>query len=190
MGNQQFKMDIKTCRVPIKCTISWRRHDYTQLNKHLTPRQIQLIRDSWNLIKEDLTFVGTATFKHFFETDEELKMYFPKIIRISESNELEWDVDQEMLEKHGLTVMRGLEAAVDSLEDSKFLNNVLSRIGEAHIYKNIKPHMLKRLWPSLNWSFKQLLKNRYNKETAQAWHLTYQYIWNQMKDGMENSSTE
>eukprot|EP00106_Octopus_bimaculoides_P016628 XP_014784070.1 PREDICTED: cytoglobin-1-like [Octopus bimaculoides] len=190
MGNQQTKSEVRPHRISINSVIYHRRQNSRQLNKYLTTRQIQLIQDSWKLIKKDLTFVGTATFKHFFETDQELKTFFPKIIRISEKNELEWDVDNDMLQRHGITVMRGLEAAVESLDDSQFLNNILFRIGQAHVYKNIKPHMLKRLWPSLNRSFKEVLKDRYNKDIAEAWRLTYQYICSQMKNGMENSSSQ
>ncbi|XP_029643254.1 cytoglobin-1 [Octopus sinensis] len=145
----------------------------------------------------DCEFISTARIMlspgeafSFFESDQELKTFFPKIIQISEKNELEWDVDNDMLQRHGITVMRGLEAAVESLDDSQFLNNVLFRIGQAHVYKNIKPHMLKRLWPSLNRSFKEVLKDRYNKDMAEAWRLTYQYICSQMKNGMKNSSSQ
>lgn len=79
----------------------------------------------------------------FFETRQEIKMYFPKIVRISESNQLEWDIDRNMLQQHGLTVMQGIGAAVENLDDSRFLNGVLFTIGQSHVNRHIKPNMLK-----------------------------------------------
>nr|KAI8735342.1 neuroglobin [Biomphalaria glabrata] len=66
---------------------------------------------------------------------------------MNEKNELEWDVDRDMLQRHAVTVMEGLGAAVESLDDSDFLNSVLISIGQTHIKRNVKPQML-RVRPS------------------------------------------
>ena len=70
-------------------------------------------------------------------------MLFPKIIRLNEVSQLEWYVDRDMLKKHAVTVMEGLGAAVESLEDSHFLNGVLIALGQTHAKRNMKPTMLK-----------------------------------------------
>ena len=91
-------------------------------------------------------------FCSFFETRQEIKVYFPKIVRISESNQLEWDIDKKMLQQHGLTVMRGIGAAVENVDDSSFLNGVLFTVGQSHVNRHIKPGMLKvssKLYSSL-----------------------------------------
>ncbi|KAH9492894.1 hypothetical protein Btru_032566 [Bulinus truncatus] len=105
---------------------------------------------------------------------------------MNEKNELEWDVDKDMLQRHAVTVMEGLGAAVESLDDSDFLNSVLVSIGQTHIKRNVKPQMLRRLWPSLNEGFSKMLGERYNKETMDAWRRLYNYISFQMKKGMSD----
>lgn len=78
-----------------------------------------------------------------FETEPDLKRLFPKIVRLNEVSQLEMDVDRDMLQRHAVTVMEGLGAAVESLEDSDFLNSVLISIGQTHVRRNVKPQMLK-----------------------------------------------
>ena len=68
-------------------------------------------------------------------------------MRLNEVSQLEMDVDRDMLQRHAVTVMEGLGAAVESLEDSDFLNSVLISIGQTHVRRNVKPQMLKvRSW--------------------------------------------
>ncbi|KAL8583847.1 hypothetical protein ACOMHN_040316 [Nucella lapillus] len=125
-----------------------------------------------------------------FETEPDLKRLFPKIVRLNEVSQLEMDADKDMLQRHAVTVMEGLGAAVESLEDSDFLNSVLISIGQTHVRRNVKPQMLKRLWPSLNYGFGQVLGARYDTPTAEAWRRVFNYICVQMKRGMENPDIE
>ncbi|CAG5136397.1 unnamed protein product, partial [Candidula unifasciata] len=62
---------------------------------------------------------------------------------MNDKNELEWEVDRDMLQRHAVTVMEGLGAAVESLDDSDFLNSVLVSIGQTHVKRNVKPQMLR-----------------------------------------------
>jgi hypothetical protein len=43
---------------------------------------------------------------------------------------------------HGNIVMEGLGAAVESLDDSVFLSNVLVSMGASHASHNVKPEMV------------------------------------------------
>nr|KAI8746992.1 neuroglobin-like [Biomphalaria glabrata] len=169
------------CRPCQRC----RRHHY-QLSTYLTTRQIQLIQCTWSILKLDLITLGLTVFLHFFETEPDLKMLFPKMIRMNESNQLEWDVDREMLQKHAVTVMEGLGAAVETLHDSHLLNSVLIALGQTHEKRNIKPYMLKKMWPSLQHGLSTVLGKGYTKSVSRAWRRLYSYICLQMKIGMEN----
>ena len=79
----------------------------------------------------------------FFETEPDMKSIFPKIVRMNNESQLEWDIDREMLQKHAVTVMEGLGAAVESLDDSDFLNSVLISIGQTHFHRHVRPQMLR-----------------------------------------------
>ena len=72
-----------------------------------------------------------------------MKAFFPKIVRMNNDSQLEWDVDREKLQKHAISVMHGLGAAVESLDDSDFLNSVLISVGQTHFHRQIRPQMLK-----------------------------------------------
>lgn len=113
-------------------------------------------------------------------------MLFPKMIRMNESNQLEWEVDRDMLQKHALTVMEGLGAAVETLQDSQLLNAVLIALGQTHDKRGIKPWMLTRMWPSLSVGLAAMLEDGYTREVSEAWKKLYSYICLQMRIGMEN----
>ena len=72
-----------------------------------------------------------------------MKAFFPKIVRMNNDSQLEWDVDREKLQKHAIRVMQGLGAAVESLDDSDFLNSVLISVGQTHFHRQVRPTMLK-----------------------------------------------
>lgn len=157
-----------------------------ELGKYLTVRQIHLVQNSWDLIKDDLGKLGLIVFLRFFETEPDLKSLFPKIVQMNNENQLEYDIDREMLQRHAVTVLEGLGAAVESLEESDFLNSVLISIGQTHVKRHVKPQMLRRLWPSLNHGLKHCLQENYTKEVNEAWKKVYFYVCFQMKRGMEN----
>ena len=69
----------------------------------------------------------------------ELKKLFSKQMML-EGDEL--TVDEEKLRHHGNIVMEGLGAAVESLDDSVFLSNVLVSMGESHARHHVKPEMV------------------------------------------------
>uniref|UniRef100_A0A0B6YIN5 Globin n=1 Tax=Arion vulgaris TaxID=1028688 RepID=A0A0B6YIN5_9EUPU len=156
------------------------------LNKYLTARQLELVQDTWDVMKQDLPTLGLTVFVKLFQTEPDLKRLFPKIVQMNEKNELEWEVDKDMLQRHAVTVMEGLGAAVESLDDSDFLNSVLVSIGQTHVRRSVKPQMLRRLWPSLNHGFEKILGEQYTKETMEAWRRLYNYIIFQMKKGMQD----
>lgn len=54
----------------------------------------------------------------------------------------EFVVDEDKLRNHGNIVMEGLGAAVESLDDSVFLSNVLVSMGASHANHNVKPEMV------------------------------------------------
>lgn len=51
-------------------------------------------------------------------------------------------LDEERLRAHSRIVMDGLGAAVESLEDSVILTNILIVMGERHAGYNVRPEMV------------------------------------------------
>ena len=66
---------------------------------------------------------------------------FSNIMRTDADFGNEVNVNEDKLVKHSSIVMESLGAAVESLDDSLFLTNVLLTIGERHANYGVKPHM-------------------------------------------------
>ena len=88
-------------------------------------------------------YYSACFYCRFFESEPDLKSLFPKIVKMNNENQLEYDIDKEMLQRHAVTVLEGLGAAVESLEESDFLNSVLISIGQTHVQRHVKPNMLR-----------------------------------------------
>ncbi len=51
-------------------------------------------------------------------------------------------MDDALVKKHALVVMEALGAAVECLDDSLFLSNVLVALGQIHFTYQVRPHYL------------------------------------------------
>ncbi|KAJ8309747.1 hypothetical protein KUTeg_011612, partial [Tegillarca granosa] len=71
-----------------------------QLEAYLTPEEIRLVQESWSIVSEDYTLMHT-------KADGTV------------------DFDNDRLKNHATIVMEGLGAAVECLEDSVHLSNIL-----------------------------------------------------------------
>ena len=60
-------------------------------------------------------------------------------MRVNEHNELEMEVDEDMLSKHAHNVMCCLGATIENMDDSEFLNTMLTSIGQKHHMNGICP---------------------------------------------------
>ncbi|WAR19734.1 NGB-like protein, partial [Mya arenaria] len=167
------------------CAIPYPNRD-KQLHMVLSTEQVRLVQGSWELLKDELGRLGLIVFLRLFETEPQMKTIFPKIVQMNRDNKLEENIDKDMLQRHAVTVMEGLGAAVESLDDSIILNSVLISIGQTHVQRQVKPHMVKKLWPSLNYGLKEVLEEYYTRNVAEAWKRVYDYICVYMKMGMEN----
>lgn len=82
-------------------------------------------------------------------------------------------LDEERLRAHSRIVMDGLGAAVESLEDSVILTNILIVMGERHAGYNVRPEMV-------SVSNKVESEEAENKKKPSFWlnHIKYMYISN------------
>ncbi|GFN89309.1 cytoglobin-1 [Plakobranchus ocellatus] len=104
----------------------------THLNKYLTPRQLQLVQDTWDIMKTDLPTLGLTVFLKLFQTEPDLKRLFPKIVQMNDKNELEWEVDKDMLQRlwpslnHGFQTMLGEAYTKETMEAWRRLYSYIS----------------------------------------------------------------
>ncbi|KAK3087658.1 hypothetical protein FSP39_008833 [Pinctada imbricata] len=74
---------------------------------------------------------------------EQLKKLFTSLMIPNGQSYL---IDEEKLRQHAVIVMEGLGAAVESLEDSIYLTNLLIAMGERHYNYKVRPDMLGRFF--------------------------------------------
>ncbi|KAL5008329.1 hypothetical protein ScPMuIL_014229 [Solemya velum] len=94
------------------------------------------------------------------------------------------EIDPEKLRTHGTVVMQGLGAAVESLDDSVFLSNILIAVGDRHAKYNVNPEMITLLWPSIRDVLKERLNDDFTEESEMAWKHVFDYIAGKIAEGI------
>ncbi|CAC5426146.1 unnamed protein product [Mytilus coruscus] len=168
------------------CTYSDVRFDYPdlQITSFVSEEEVKLVLDSWKIIRNDTT-VGLHVFTRFFQMHPEFKKLFTEQMMV-EDNDLK--VNEEKLRHHGNIVMEGLGAAVESLDDSVFLSNVLVTMGESHARHNVKPEMVILLWPAIRDAFNGCLGSDFTSQMATAWEHVFEYMATKFKEGLRKES--
>ncbi|XP_074658496.1 neuroglobin-like [Tubulanus polymorphus] len=158
----------------------------SQIHIHLDQKQIDLIRMSWEIVSDNLQNNGMMIFMRLFQLDRDLLRVFKSILTTNKIYD-ESDVDEEKLSQHSLIVMQSLGAAVESLEDSLFLTNVLIAIGEKHAQHHVKEHMLPRMWPAVRFAFKEILQDCYTDEIEKAWKIVFEFLISKIGEGIRQA---
>ena len=81
-------------------------------------------------------------FSRLFQTDRDLKSLFVNLAKCNHSSQEDITLDDYLLKKHANVVMEALGAAVECLEDSIFLSNVLVALGQIHAAYRVRPQYL------------------------------------------------
>lgn len=156
-----------------------------ELSTALTPRQAQLVRSTWAVLSQDLAGTGVIVFKRLLTRYPELCRLFRKFMTLREDGSYEWDM--EGLQRHALLVMQGLEAAVENLDDSRVLADILYELGRKHARFNVQEDMFDKLWQALKFGLESTLQERFNREVAQAWFLVFRFLSRRIIEGMHKA---
>ncbi|XP_063418622.1 cytoglobin-1-like isoform X1 [Mytilus trossulus] len=155
-----------------------------QIASFVSEEEVKLVVDSWTILRDD-TYVGLHIFNRFFQMHPEFKKLFTEQMTVEDNDLL---VDEEKLRHHGNIVMEGLGAAVESLDDSVFLSNVLVTMGESHARHNVKPEMVILLWPAIRDAFNGCLGTDFTTQMATAWEHVFEYMATKFKEGLRKET--
>ncbi|XP_063425413.1 cytoglobin-1-like isoform X2 [Mytilus trossulus] len=155
-----------------------------QITSFVSEEEVKLVVDSWTILRND-TYVGLHIFIRFFQMHPEFKKLFTEQMTVEDNDLL---VDEEKLRHHGNIVMEGLGAAVESLDDSVFLSNVLVTMGESHARHNVKPEMVILLWPAIRDAFNGCLGTDFTTQMATAWEHVFEYMATKFKEGLRKET--
>uniref|UniRef100_A0A8C1UA67 X globin n=1 Tax=Cyprinus carpio TaxID=7962 RepID=A0A8C1UA67_CYPCA len=145
----------------------------------LTPDHIQLIKESWKVIQEDIAKVGIIMFVRLFETHPECKDVF---FLFRDVEDLERLRTSRELRAHGLRVMSFIEKSVARLDQLERLETLARELGKSHFRYNAPPKYYGYVGAEFICTVRPVLKDRWTSELEQAWKTLFQYVTGIMKD--------
>uniref|UniRef100_A0A673LMU9 Neuroglobin-like n=1 Tax=Sinocyclocheilus rhinocerous TaxID=307959 RepID=A0A673LMU9_9TELE len=133
------------------------RHTEDEAPARLTPDHIQLIRESWKVIQEDIAKVGIIMFvrSEFSSSNSGLLVY----------------------------VMSFIEKSVARLDQLERLETLARELGRSHFRYNAPPKYYGYVGAEFICAVRPVLKDRWTPELEQAWQTLFQYVTAIMEDG-------
>lgn len=132
----------------------------------MTPRQKQIIRESFPLIREIAIPVSLLFYGRLFDLDPSLRRLF-KIDMKEQSKKL----------------VATLDALVESVDDWEKIVPVLRDLGQRHAGYGVKEQHYDKVCSALVWAFGQALQPGFDDEVRAAWTAVILAVNEQMKIG-------
>ncbi|TRY96262.1 hypothetical protein DNTS_013758 [Danionella cerebrum] len=146
----------------------------------LSPNQIQLIKESWRVIEEDIARVGIIMFVRLFETHPECKDVF---FLFRDVEDLERLRTSRELRAHGLRVMSFIEKSVSRLDQLQRLHTLALDLGRSHYRYNAPPKYFGYVGAEFICAVQPILQDKWTPEVEQAWKALFAYVTWTMTQG-------
>uniref|UniRef100_A0A3Q0S283 X globin n=1 Tax=Amphilophus citrinellus TaxID=61819 RepID=A0A3Q0S283_AMPCI len=147
--------------------------------------QVQMIKESWKVIQDDIAKVGIIMFVRLFETHPECKDVF---FLFRDVEDLERLRTSRELRAHGLRVMSFIEKSVARLEHLDRLEALALELGKSHYHYNAPPKYYSYVGAEFICAVQPILKERWTAELEEAWKTMFQYVTNLMNQGYQEES--
>ncbi|XP_034050698.1 x globin [Thalassophryne amazonica] len=144
--------------------------------------QIDIIKESWNVIREDIAKVGIIMFVRLFETHPECKDVF---FLFRDVEDLEKLRSSRELRAHGLRVMSFIEKSVARLDQRDRLDALALELGRSHYHYNASPKYYSYVGAEFLCAVQPILKDRWTSELEEAWKTMFQYVSILMRQGYQ-----
>ncbi|XP_051242523.1 x globin [Dicentrarchus labrax] len=148
--------------------------------------QIQMIKESWKVIRDDIAKVGIIMFVRLFETHPECKDVF---FLFRDVEDLERLRSSRELRAHGLRVMSFIEKSVARLDQLERLEALALELGKSHYHYNAPPKYYSYVGAEFICAVQPILKERWTAELEEAWKTMFQYVTSLMKQGYQEESS-
>ncbi|XP_029531165.1 neuroglobin-like [Oncorhynchus nerka] len=153
---------------------------------HLNEKQIQMIKESWKVIQEDIAKVGIIMFVRLFETHPECKDVF---FLFRDVEDLEMLRTSRELRSHGLRVMSFIEKSVARLDQLDRLDVLGVELGMSHYHYNAPPKYYSYVGAEFICAVQPILKERWTPELEEAWKTLFLYLSRLMKQGYQEETS-
>ncbi|XP_056282162.1 x globin [Pseudoliparis swirei] len=152
-----------------------------------TEDQIQMIKDSWKVIRDDIAKVGIIMFVRLFETHPECKDVF---FLFRDVEDLERLRTSRELRAHGLRVMSFIEKSVARLDQLERLEALAVELGKSHYHYNAPPQYYSYVGAEFICAVQPILKERWTAELEEAWKTLFRFVSSLMKQGYQESDRQ
>jgi nitric oxide dioxygenase len=132
----------------------------------MTPREKQLVRESFVSIRELAGPVSGLFYGRLFELQPELRQMF-----------------HEDIGRQGLKLMDMLTAVVENMDRMEALNPVLQALGKRHAGYGVLPRHYDTVGQALLWAFGHALDGEFDEEQKGAWRVVIGKVSSAMKEG-------
>ncbi|XP_062326048.1 x globin [Osmerus eperlanus] len=146
----------------------------------LSEDQVQMIKDSWKVIQDDIAKVGIIMFVRLFETHPECKDVF---FLFRDVEDLERLRTSKELRAHGLRVMSFIEKSVARLDQQERLDILAVDLGRSHYRYNAPPKYYSYVGTEFISAVQPILKDRWTPELEEAWKTLFLYLTRLMRQG-------
>uniref|UniRef100_A0A8D3DX71 X globin n=1 Tax=Scophthalmus maximus TaxID=52904 RepID=A0A8D3DX71_SCOMX len=136
---------------------------------HPSEDQIQMIKESWRVIRDDIAKVGIIMFVRLFETHPECKDVF---FLFRDVEDLERLRTSRELRAHGLRVMSFIEKSVARLDQLERLEALALELGKSHFHYNAPPKYYSYVGAEFICAVQPILKERWTAELEEAWKVS------------------
>ncbi|XP_010877253.1 x globin [Esox lucius] len=149
---------------------------------HLNEEQIQMIKESWKVIQEDIAKVGIIMFVRLFETHPECKDVF---FLFRDVEDLERLRTSRELRAHGLRVMSFIEKSVARLDQLEQLEGLAVELGKSHYRYSAPPKYYSYVGAEFICAVQPILKEKWNRDLEEAWKTLFLYLTTFMNHGYQ-----
>ncbi|XP_072130872.1 x globin [Mobula birostris] len=150
----------------------------------LSEAQKQLVRESWEILHQDIARVGIIMFIRLFETHPECKDVFFLFRDIEDLQQLRMSKE---LQSHGLRVMSFIEKSVARLSQEEKLEQLAFELGRSHCRYNAPPKYYKYVGVQFIAVVKPILKEKWTPEVEEAWENLFDYLTTTMRRGYQET---
>jgi hemoglobin-like flavoprotein len=132
----------------------------------MTTRQVELVRDSFESIRELSGPLSQLFYGRLFTVDPRLRLLFRNDIRLQ-----------------GEKLMAMIAAVVDSAGTLDVMRPELRELGRKHLAYGARPADYDAVASALLWSLGQALEQRFDREVREAWSALMTEVNEEMKKG-------
>jgi hemoglobin-like flavoprotein len=131
----------------------------------LSPREIELIRESHARLLPEAQRVSEEFYKDLFSREPEIKGLF-----------------REDLSEQGMRFMSAIHVIVDNLHDMEAMDAQIERLAAGHAALHIKPLWYRHMQEALIDTFAAALGERFTNEIELAWRSAFSQICDRMAE--------